>query len=134
MPIELVLGAVPIFVVDQASKILALAHLHEKPARAPLAGPRLNPGPLHLVPSVPALIAVWLLALLALSLPGTPLDSVTTGARAAAGVALGAAASNLLDLLARGGVVDFIDVRVWPLFNLADVALVMGVAGVVLLA
>jgi len=44
------------------------------------------------------------------------------------GAALGGATGNLLDRLRHGAVVDFIDLRVWPVFNLADVAIVLGVA------
>ena len=46
---------------------------------------------------------------------------------AALGLALGGAAGNLLDLVKLGGVVDFIDLGFWPVFNLADVAIVAGV-------
>jgi signal peptidase II len=46
---------------------------------------------------------------------------------AALGLALGGAAGNLLDLVQLGGVVDFIDLGFWPVFNLADVAIVAGV-------
>lgn len=46
----------------------------------------------------------------------------------ALGASIGGAAGNLLDVLRRGAVVDFIDLRIWPAFNLADVAIVMGVA------
>jgi signal peptidase II len=41
---------------------------------------------------------------------------------------LGGALGNLLDRLRFGYVVDFIDLRVWPVFNLADIAIVTGVA------
>jgi signal peptidase II len=44
----------------------------------------------------------------------------------AIGVALGGAGSNLLDRLFRDGVVDFIDFGFWPVFNVADVAIVVG--------
>lgn len=38
----------------------------------------------------------------------------------------GGALSNLLDRLRLGYVVDFLDFRVWPVFNLADFAIVVG--------
>lgn len=36
------------------------------------------------------------------------------------------AAGNLVDALAYGYVVDFLDIRVWPVFNVADMAIVCG--------
>ena len=45
----------------------------------------------------------------------------------ALGAALGGAASNLLDRMWRDGVVDFVDLGFWPVFNLADFAIVIGV-------
>jgi signal peptidase II len=42
------------------------------------------------------------------------------------GCALGGAAGNLLDILRRRSVLDFIDLGWWPVFNLADVAIVGG--------
>lgn len=39
---------------------------------------------------------------------------------------LGGALGNLIDRLRLGCVVDFIDIGVWPVFNLADVAIVAG--------
>jgi len=44
----------------------------------------------------------------------------------ALGLMLGGAAGNLVDRLVRHGVVDFLDVRIWPVFNLADAALTIG--------
>jgi signal peptidase II len=41
-------------------------------------------------------------------------------------LALGGAAGNLLDILRRGYILDFIDLRCWPVFNLADVGIVAG--------
>ncbi len=41
---------------------------------------------------------------------------------------LGGATGNLVDRLRVGYVVDFIDVRVWPIFNLGDSAITVGVA------
>ena len=40
---------------------------------------------------------------------------------------LGGAVGNLMDRLRTGSVIDFIDLRVWPVFNLADSAITIGV-------
>lgn len=39
---------------------------------------------------------------------------------------LGGAAGNLIDRIAYGHVIDFIDFRVWPVFNVADSAITIG--------
>lgn len=44
----------------------------------------------------------------------------------ALGLAVGGAAGNLIDRVAYGRVVDWLDFRVWPVFNLADSAIVIG--------
>lgn len=46
----------------------------------------------------------------------------------ALGLQLGGAIGNLIDRLRYGYVVDFIDVRVWPVFNVADFCISTGVA------
>jgi signal peptidase II len=45
---------------------------------------------------------------------------------------LGGAIGNLIDRVRLGYVVDFIDLRWWPVFNVADSAIVVGVAALVL--
>ncbi len=54
-------------------------------------------------------------------------------ARASLGLVLGGAVGNLLDRMSRSGggvlggaVVDFVDLRWWPVFNLADAAITVG--------
>ena len=68
------------------------------------------------------LLAAWPLLLCAALLPAfaAPIAQIGLGA------ALGGAAGNLLDRIRRGAVVDFIDVHVWPVFNVADAAIVVG--------
>ncbi len=40
---------------------------------------------------------------------------------------LGGAVGNLIDRIHNGLVVDFLDFRIWPVFNIADIAIVGGV-------
>lgn len=47
--------------------------------------------------------------------------------RLALGLQLGGAVGNLLDRVRFGHVIDFVDVGFWPVFNLADSAIVVGV-------
>lgn len=48
------------------------------------------------------------------------------------GLLLGGAIGNLLDRVRDHAVTDFIDLPLWPAFNLADVAITFGVAALVL--
>jgi signal peptidase II len=48
--------------------------------------------------------------------------------KASLGLQLGGALGNLIDRLRQGYVTDFLDFRVWPVFNIADSALTIGVA------
>ncbi len=48
--------------------------------------------------------------------------------RLAIGLQLGGAFGNLLDRVRSGEVVDFIDVSWWPIFNLADSSIMVGIA------
>jgi signal peptidase II len=47
---------------------------------------------------------------------------------AAVGLLIGGSVSNLIDRVRLGHVVDFLDLRFWPAFNLADSFIVAGVA------
>ncbi len=40
---------------------------------------------------------------------------------------LGGAVGNLIDRIRLGQVIDFLDFRVWPVFNIADIGIVVGV-------
>lgn len=52
------------------------------------------------------------------------------------GMVLGGGLGNAADRLLRdtdGGVVDFIDLHVWPVFNIADMAIVLGAVAILVL-
>jgi signal peptidase II len=73
------------------------------------------------------LLFTWLIALVSTStLSYLHLFFQLEGSRAGLGLALGGAASNLLDIVRYRYVIDYIDLGWWPVFNLADVAIVIG--------
>lgn len=93
-----------------------------------------NPGiafglPLHGWPLLVINIAL-ILALIAYSLHS--LDFRATSAKLATGLVLGGALGNLYDRLELGAVRDFLRIGIWPMFNLADTAIVVGVALLIL--
>ncbi len=86
-------------------------------------------GVLLLGSAVAVAFVLWML------LQGPPTRSTALGC----GLILGGAAGNLLDRLTAGDVTDFLDLefwplREWPVFNAADVAIVLGVAVLLLAA
>ena len=54
-------------------------------------------------------------------------DGATASTHAAFGLILGGAIGNILDRVRFHYVVDFIDLRWWPVFNVADSAITIGV-------
>ena len=113
-----------------------------------LAQRRLAPGPVYLVGSLrlaltynsgaafglgkgvaPFLVAggVVVVVFVVVSVGRSP----TTMAIVATSLVAGGAAGNLVDRLIRhngGAVIDFVDLRVWPVFNVADACIVCGAA------
>lgn len=47
--------------------------------------------------------------------------------KAGCGLFLGGAMGNLIDRARQGLVIDFFDFRIWPVFNIADIAICIGV-------
>jgi signal peptidase II len=133
---DLLLFAVLTFLLDQASKRIVLRRFQARPRGAPGRGPRiravlhagLGVGLVRDIHNRRALLALWALAAIGtlLLLEAHPFRSHV--AAAGFGAAVGGATSNLADILRRGAVVDFIDLRLWPVFNLADAAIAGGVA------
>jgi signal peptidase II len=74
-----------------------------------------------------SLVALWLVALVStMALYELQPTFRNQTIMIAIGAALGGAAGNLIDVLRRRAVSDFIDFRFWPTFNLADAAIVCG--------
>ncbi len=130
---EWLLPAVLVLVLDQASKGLALSRWSERPDAPARRGPRLR-AVLNtrfargFLGDRRVLLGLWAIATVGTILLLHGFDPAPRRpVRAGLGAALGGATGNLLDVLRRGVVVDFVDLRVWPVFNLADVAIVAGV-------
>ena len=49
-----------------------------------------------------------------------------------AGFVLGGTIGNLIDRLAYGRIIDFLDFRIWPIFNFADSFVTTGVIGLII--
>jgi len=77
------------------------------------------------------LIIVYLvaLAIIAFSWKSIPEERIPAGL---AGLFIGGIVGNLLDRIVFGHVIDFIDFRFWPVFNIADSGITIGVIGFVL--
>lgn len=129
--------------LDQATKALALASLDPGESVPVIDGVlhwtlQFNPGAAFgLFRRFPVVFTVLAAAIAVAILSNLRKVSDRTTA-IALGLVLGGAVGNLVDRIARrpglfrGHVVDFIDFRVWPVFNLADTAVVTG-AGLLVL-
>ncbi len=102
--------------------VLALTHVHN-PGIAFSLGEGISP----LVPAAIALTLVFLLFY------NKARWNTTAAGRLTLVLAGGGALGNLIDRLRVGAVIDYLDFHIWPVFNLADAAVVIG-AGLAILA
>lgn len=123
------------FAFDQVVKAVARGTLDAR-APVPLVGDWVRLTLVHNTGSAFGLISSgWVLVAVGAAVCAAVVVYVTVGrglesapGRAPAlGLVLGGSLGNLLDRVRTGGVIDFIDLRVWPVFNLADVAITVGI-------
>jgi signal peptidase II len=131
--------AAPVVLVDLLTKSWAVGHLADHPVHVFWtlylrltfnSGAAFSMGP-GLTPFLMAAGVVLILVLVFMSR-----SAASTGVAVALGLMLGGALGNLGDRLFRGfdgRVVDFIDFGWWPVFNVADAALVCGAILLVLM-
>ncbi|RZQ60087.1 signal peptidase II [Amycolatopsis suaedae] len=143
--VRAVLLAVVVLVVDQLTKLWAENALTDRPP-IPLLGDFLslrllyNPGAAFSIGAGQTWIFTIFAALAVVGI-GWLISRVRSGGWAVAlGLLLGGATTHLLDRLfrapgfARGHVVDFIDYNGWFVGNVADIALTVGAALIILLS
>jgi signal peptidase II len=125
------------FVADQVTKIVAVAAMRDGESIRVIGGAlrwtlERNPGAAFgIFRRAPVLFTIMAIAIsiAIVAASGRTTDRLTA---VGLGLVLGGALGNLADRLMRapgpfrGHVIDFIDFRVWPTFNLADSAVVIG--------
>ncbi len=117
---------------DQLTKSLAVHYLSHGPV--PLLGPlslslTYNSGAAFSMGQGLAPLLVVVGVVLVAVLVGVGRTVADTPSALAIGLVLGGALGNLVDRLARadhGAVIDFVETRYWPTFNLADACIVCG--------
>ncbi|MSR77258.1 MAG: signal peptidase II [Candidatus Omnitrophica bacterium] len=123
-----------VFLADQFTKSLAVAYLESQPSIAILPGffhftlvynKGIAFGLFHNHESL-LLIAITA-SLFVLFLFSRHVMDLSLLTRWAFGLILGGALGNWIDRVHHGYVIDFLDFRVWPVFNVADTAISIGV-------
>jgi signal peptidase II len=129
--------AAGVIVADQLSKFFIMSRPSAQISKARLLSIRRvlrrRGAPIFLVATY-QLAVLWAASIaVAVLLMKEGIIPQNTTSAAGLGAALGGAAGNLIDRLRRGPIVDFIAVGYWPVFNLADAAIVLGI-GLLLLS
>lgn len=113
---------------DRLTKSLALAHLSRRPSVGVLRLSVNRRWPLAVGASIRTLGITWFgsVTCVALALVLSPALRAQPLAVAGAAAAIAGASCNLLDWIRRRAIVDFISLRRWPAFNVADASIVTG--------
>lgn len=129
--LELLFASAAVLAADQLSKrrVLAEPRFAAVLAQRPFVSIHcvINRRPAVISLSDTGVVAAWILCA-ALALFALEQEPVIASPLAIAGIGLvlGGVSGNVVDLLWRGGIVDFIAIGPWPIFNLADAAIVCG--------
>ena len=133
-----ILLAVLMIVVDQVTKYYVVTHFALGESVPVLDGIFhwtfiLNPGAafgmlegsrwLFVLIAVIVVAAMWFLR--------KEIDALGLWARIGAALFAGGAIGNLIDRARQGLVIDFFDFRIWPIFNVADIAICVGVGFII---
>jgi signal peptidase II len=124
-----------VYLLDRVTKLLAERHLQGRPSIEVLPGVRLtfttNPGGAFSIGGGAPLLFVAATVIVAGVIVVTAHRHTRPVTSVALGLVLGGAIGNLTDRVVRGPgirghVVDFVDIGPWPVFNVADSAIVVG--------
>jgi signal peptidase II len=137
----LFLTAFCVYIADRVAKLLALKMLHLGQSI------ELLPGVFHitlvfnkaaafglLMGWAVFFISVSAIAILSIMVYAWKSKSLSTPLAISLGLILGGALGNIVDRLSFGYVIDFFDFRIWPVFNVADSAISIGVVILILAA
>ena len=125
--------AVIIFLVDRITKLYVMYNLPQGKSLPQLGGMFdftyiQNSGAAFSIMSGKSiiLIIISIVIIIAICIYYLSNRLTTIALTAASSLIIGGAAGNLCDRLLYGRVIDFIDFRFWPIFNIADMAICAG--------
>ena len=129
--------AVAVFGLDHLTKWLVVQHLalgDQWPSSGPVTIHHIqNQGAAFgLFPQLQTVFLVVAVLVSAYIIVAGPRFAAGWWAQLTLGAILGGAVANAVDRFAQGYVVDFVDLHRWPVFNVADSAIVVGIAVAVL--
>ncbi|WP_066638870.1 signal peptidase II [Desulfolucanica intricata] len=128
-----------VLIVDQGSKYILRLNMYRGES-IPLLPPIFyltyieNPGAAFgmLAHHTNFFIITTIIVILVVLLFYRKINQSNTMVRMGLGLIMGGAIGNLIDRIRIGRVIDFLDFRIWPVFNIADTAIVIGVGLLIL--
>jgi lipoprotein signal peptidase len=127
-----VVGLIAVPLLDQVVKLLVRRLHHRSISLGPLGALRVTRGRIWMmrVPGRRTFRALWALWALA-AVPLLVASAVEPRLALFAGLVLGGSLSHAVEMSLRGSICDYVCLRFWPAFDLADVALAVGTVGTV---